>query len=152
MALANLTLSLQIALAKNQFQAHREVLKRHQVAKYLRHSLQQYDAEITVRIVQADEAQALNKSYRQKDYATNVLTFDYSQAPIVCADLVICAEVVEREAKEQGKTLQAHYAHLLVHGCLHAQGYDHELGEAEAEKMEALETQIMHKLGFDNPY
>ncbi len=152
MALANLTLSLQIALAKNQFQAHREVLKRHQVAKYLRHSLQQYDAEITVRIVQADEAQALNKSYRQKDYATNVLTFDYSQAPIVCADLVICAEVVEREAKEQGKTLQAHYAHLLVHGCLHAQGYDHELGQAEAEEMEALEIQIMHKLGFDNPY
>jgi probable rRNA maturation factor len=152
MALADLTLSLQIALGKNQFQAHREVLKRHQVAKYLRHSLQQHDAEITVRIVQADEAQELNKSYRQKDYATNVLTFDYSQAPIVCADLVICAEVVEREAKEQGKTLQAHYAHLLVHGCLHAQGYDHELGEAEAEAMEALETQIMHKLGFDNPY
>ena len=152
MALADLTLSLQIALAKNQFQAHREVLKRHQVAKYLRHSLQQHDAEITVRIVQADEAQELNKSYRQKDYATNVLTFDYSQAPIVCADLVICAEVVEREAKEQGKTLQAHYAHLLVHGCLHAQGYDHELGEAEAEAMEALETQIMRKLGFDNPY
>lgn len=152
MALANLTLSLQIALAKNQFQAHREVLKRHQVAKYLRHSLQQYDAEITVRIVQADEAQALNKSYRQKDYATNVLTFDYSQAPIVCADLVICPEVVEREAKEQGKTLQAHYAHLLVHGCLHAQGYDHELGQAEAEEMEALEIQIMQKLGFDNPY
>ncbi len=152
MALADLTLSLQIALAKNEFQAHREVLKRHQVAKYLRHSLQEHDAEITVRIVQADEAQELNKSYRQKDYATNVLTFDYSQAPIVCADLVICAEVVEREAKEQGKTLQAHYAHLLVHGCLHAQGYDHELGEAEAEEMEALETQIMHKLGFDNPY
>ncbi len=152
MALADLTLSLQIALAKNEFQAHREVLKRHQVAKYLRHSLQQHDAEITVRIVQADEAQELNKSYRQKDYATNVLTFDYSQSPIVCADLVICAEVVEREAKEQGKTLQAHYAHLLVHGCLHAQGYDHELGEAEAEAMEALETQIMRKLGFDNPY
>ena len=152
MALADLTLSLQIALAKNEFQAHREVLKRHQVAKYLRHSLQKYDAEITVRIVQADEAQELNKSYRQKDYATNVLTFDYSQSPIVCADLVICAEVVEREAKEQGKTLQSHYAHLLVHGCLHAQGYDHELGEAEAEEMEALETQIMRKLGFDNPY
>lgn len=152
MALPELSLSLQIALAKNEFQAHRDVLKRHQVAKYLRHSLQQHDAEITVRIVQADEAQELNKSYRQKDYATNVLTFDYSQKPIVCADLVICAEVVEREAKEQGKTLQAHYAHLLVHGCLHAQGYDHELGEAEAEEMEALEIQIMQKLGFDNPY
>ena len=144
-------MSLQIALAKNEFQAHRDVLKRHQVAKYLRHSLQN-PAEMTVRIVQADEAQELNKSYRQKDYATNVLTFDYSQEPIVCADLVICAEVVEREAKEQGKTLQAHYAHLLVHGCLHAQGYDHELGEAEAEEMEALEIQIMQKLGFDNPY
>ena len=152
MALPELSLSLQIALAKNEFQAHRDVLKRHQVAKYVRHSLQQHDAEITVRIVQADEAQELNKSYRQKDYATNVLTFDYSQEPIVCADLVICAEVVEREAKEQGKTLQAHYAHLLVHGCLHAQGYDHELGEAEAEEMEALEIQIMQKLGFDNPY
>ena len=151
MALPELSLSLQIALAKNEFQAHRDVLKRHQVAKYLRHSLQN-PAEMTVRIVQADEAQELNKSYRQKDYATNVLTFDYSQEPNVCADLVICAEVVEREAKEQGKTLQAHYAHLLVHGCLHAQGYDHELGEAEAEEMEALEIQIMQKLGFDNPY
>ena len=151
MALPELSLSLQIALAKNDFQAHRDVLKRHQVAKYLRHSLQN-PAEMTVRIVQADEAQELNKSYRQKDYATNVLTFDYSQEPIVCADLVICAEVVEREAKEQGKTLQAHYAHLLVHGCLHAQGYDHELGETEAEEMEALEIQIMQKLGFDNPY
>ena len=151
MALPERSLSLQIALVKNEFQAHRDVLKRHQVAKYLRHSLQN-PAEMTVRIVQADEAQELNKSYRQKDYATNVLTFDYSQAPIVCADLVICAEVVEREAKEQGKTLQAHYAHLLVHGCLHAQGYDHELGQAEAEEMEALEIQIMQKLGFDNPY
>lgn len=152
MALADLNLSLQIALRKNEFQAHRAVLKRHWVQKYLRHSLQQATAEITVRIVQAEEAQALNKSYRQKDYATNVLTFDYSQEPVVCADLVLCAEVVEREAKEQGKTLQAHYAHLLVHGCLHAQGYDHELGEAEAEEMEALEIQIMQKLGFDNPY
>ncbi|MDY7090414.1 MAG: rRNA maturation RNase YbeY, partial [Actinomycetota bacterium] len=82
----------------------------------------------------------------------NVLTFDYARAPVVSADLVLCGPVVEREAAEQGKPLQAHYAHLLVHGTLHAQGYDHEQGEEAALEMEALEVLLMGALGFANPY
>src|SRR6218665_223972 len=109
------------------------------------------DAEITVRIVGADEGRQLNRTYRNKDYATNVLTFVYSQAPLVTADLLLCAPVIEREAQQQGKHLQAHYAHMLVHGTLHAQGWDHE-GSADADAMQARETQIMQALGFADPY
>ena len=109
-------------------------------------------AEIGVRIVDADEGRALNLQYRDKDYATNVLTFDYAREPVVMADLVLCAPVVEREAREQRKTLSAHYAHLLVHGTLHAQGYDHETSERDALEMEALEILILGSLGFANPY
>lgn len=105
-----------------------------------------------MRIVDAEEGQALNRDYRQKDYATNVLTFDYTQEPVVTADLVLCAPVVAKEAKENKKTLQAHYAHLLVHGTLHAQGYDHETSQQDAEEMEALETRVLAGLGFRNPY
>jgi probable rRNA maturation factor len=108
--------------------------------------------EMAVRVVGAEEGQALNRQYRGKDYATNVLTFHYSQEPLVAADLVLCAPVVEREAKEQGKSLEAHYAHLLVHGTLHAQGYDHESGEREALEMEALEILLLGALGYPNPY
>jgi probable rRNA maturation factor len=107
---------------------------------------------MTVRIVDAEEGQALNSSYRKKGYATNVLTFDYAQAPMVMADLVLCAPVVAREAKEQGKSLQTHYAHLLIHGALHAQGYDHETSEADANEMETLEMFIMADLGLPCPY
>jgi probable rRNA maturation factor len=110
------------------------------------------DGQITVRIVDAEEGQRLNREFRKKDYATNVLTFDYMQSPVVMADLVLCAPVVAKEAREQGKTLQAHYAHLLVHGTLHAQGWDHETSESDAEAMEAHEIEIMHRLGFKNPY
>jgi probable rRNA maturation factor len=81
---------------------------------------------MSVRIVGAEEGQALNRQYRGKDYATNVLTFDYTREPVCRADLVLCGPVVEREAKDKGKTLEAHYAHLLVHGTLHAQGWDHD--------------------------
>jgi probable rRNA maturation factor len=109
-------------------------------------------AEMAVRIVGAEEGQALNREYRGKDYATNVLTFDYARAPVVAADLVLCAPVVEREAKEQGKPLEAHYAHLLIHGTLHAQGYDHETGERDALEMEALEILLLGVLGYPNPY
>jgi probable rRNA maturation factor len=105
-----------------------------------------------VRIVDAEEGQALNRDYRQRDYATNVLTFDYTQEPMVTADLVLCAPVVAKEAKDNKKTLQAHYAHLLVHGTLHAQGWDHETGEEDAEAMEAEEIRILAGLGFKNPY
>lgn len=150
MALKQLSLSLQFGDIQDA-RRHRAALPRHSVARWIRHALDS-DAEITVRIVGAEEGQALNRSYRQKDYATNVLTFDYTQAPLVTADLVLCAPVVEREAREQGKTLQAHYAHLLVHGTLHAQGYDHETNEADALEMEALEIMLLDALGFPNPY
>ena len=129
---------------------HRATLGRSKVTRWLRHALQS-DAEITVRIVNAEEGQALNRDYRQKEDATNVLTFDYTQEPIVTADLVLCAPVVAAEAREQGKTLEAHYAHLLVHGALHAQGWDHDDDE-DAQVMELRETDIMHRLGFDSPY
>ena len=150
MALNSLSLSLQFGKFPDAA-LHRATLPRHSVTRWIRHALQS-DAEITVRIVGAEEGQALNRDYRGKDYATNVLTFDYTREPVVTADLVLCAPVVSREAEENGKTLQAHYAHLLVHGVLHAQGYDHETSEQEAEAMEALETRILAGLGFDNPY
>jgi probable rRNA maturation factor len=105
-----------------------------------------------VRIVDAAEGQALNRDYRHKDYATNVLTFDYTQAPLVTADLVLCAPVVAQEARENKKTLQAHYAHLLVHGTLHAQGWDHETSEEDAQAMESREVEILAGLGQPDPY
>lgn len=150
MALKQLSLSLQFGDLQGA-KRHRAALPRHSVARWIRHALAR-DAEITVRIVDAEEGQALNRGYRQRDYATNVLTFDYTQEPVVTADLVLCAPVVEREAREQSKTLQAHYAHLLVHGTLHAQGYDHETNEGDALEMEALEIMLLDALGFPNPY
>jgi probable rRNA maturation factor len=147
--LNQLTLSLQFGKLENAA-LHRAALPRHKVARWIRHALQS-DAEITVRIVDTEEGQALNRDYRHKDYATNVLTFDYTQEPVVTADLVLCAPVVAQEAKEQGKTLQEHYAHLLVHGALHAQGWDHD-EEEDAQVMELRESEIMARLGFENPY
>lgn len=150
MTLNHLSLSLQFGRFEGTA-AHRAVLPRHKVTRWIRHALAA-DAEITVRIVDADEGQALNRDYRHKDYATNVLTFDYAQEPVVMADLVLCAPVVEREAREQNKTLEEHYAHLLVHGTLHAQGWDHETSATDAEEMEAYETDILQALGFADPY
>lgn len=149
-ALNDLSLSLQFGRFDGAAE-HRAALPRHKVMRWIRHALDT-DAEITVRIVDAEEGLALNRDYRQRDYATNVLTFDYTQEPIVTADLVLCAPVVEQEAREAGKTLQAHYAHLLVHGTLHAQGWDHETSDEDAEEMEARESAIMARLGFENPY
>jgi probable rRNA maturation factor len=145
-----LTLSLQFARLPD-LPLHRAALPRHAVTRWLRHALDS-DADITVRLVDTEEGQRLNRDYRQKDHATNVLTFDYAQTPQVMADLVLCAPVVAQEAADQGKTLQAHYAHLLVHGALHAQGWDHEGSEADAQAMEAQETAILARLGFANPY
>ena len=108
--------------------------------------------QITVRLVDAEEGQELNRDYRGKDYATNVLSFPYDVEPVVCGDLVLCAPVVAREAGEQSKSLEAHYAHLIVHGLLHLQGYDHELGEAQARQMEDHERTILASLGFTDPY
>ena len=130
-----LRLSLQFADAR-----HRGELKRADVARWIRAALTS-DAEIAVRIVDVDEGRELNRQYRGQDHATNVLTFPYASAPALNADLVLCAPVVEREAKEQGIALAAHYAHLLVHGTLHAQGFDHD-DETEAAAMEARERQI----------
>jgi probable rRNA maturation factor len=150
MALKNLSLSLQFGDIKDATR-HRAALPRHSVVRWIRHALES-DAEITVRIVDAQEGQALNRNYRKKDYATNVLTFDYTQAPLVTADLVLCAPVVAKEAKDNKKTLAAHYAHLLVHGTLHAQGFDHETNESDAETMEAREIAVLAGLGIKNPY
>ena len=147
MSLHQLSLSLQFGRFADAA-AHRAVLPRHKVTRWIRHALAT-DAEITVG---AEEGQQLNRDFRKKDYATNVLTFDYTQEPVVTADLVLCAPVVEREAREQNKSLEEHYAHLLVHGALHAQGWDHETSTADADEMEAYETDIMKELGFADPY
>ncbi len=107
--------------------------------------------EIAIRLVEADEGQALNKEYRGKDYATNVLSFPYDSDPVVSGDLVICPSVVVREASEQNKPLAAHYAHLTVHGMLHLQGWDHE-NDDDAQAMEPEETEILAAMGYPDPY
>ncbi len=141
----SLSLSLQFADP-----AHRALLPRHRVLRWLRAALAG-PAQLAVRVVGAEEGRALNRDYRGKDYATNVLTFDYEREPVVVADLVLCAPVLEAEAKAAGITVEAHYAHLLVHGALHAQGFDHERA-ADARVMEARESEILLALGFSDPY
>lgn len=141
-----LQLSLQFADAR-----HRAELPRHRVARCIRAALEA-PAQIAVRLVGEDEGRAINRDYRGKDYATNVLTFDYEREPLVVADLVLCAPVVEREARKLRRPLADHYAHLLVHGTLHAQGWDHETGDADAEAMEARESAILLALGVPDPY
>ena len=129
---------------------HRALLARHRVARWIRAALE-LPGEIAVRIVDEEEGRRLNREFRGKDYATNVLTFNYAYEPVVAADLVLCAPVVEREAQAAGITVQAHYAHLLVHGTLHAQGHDHET-EAEARLMEGRESALLPQLGFADPW
>jgi probable rRNA maturation factor len=114
-------------------------------------------AELAIRFVDAEEGQTLNREYRGKDYATNVLTFAYNEGAEIAddeptqADIVLCTDVLQREADEQKKTVEEHAAHLVVHGVLHAQGFDHETDE-EAEEMEQLERDIMEVLGYPDPY
>jgi probable rRNA maturation factor len=114
-------------------------------------------AELTIRFVDAAEGRTLNRDYRAKDYATNVLTFAYNEGDDVAddaptqADIILCTDVLEQEAATQNKSVEQHTAHLVVHGVLHAQGYDH-LDDAEAAEMEGIETEILAGLGFDDPY
>ena len=108
-------------------------------------------AELTVRFVEAEEGRRLNAQFRGKDYATNVLTFPYAREPVLAGDIVLCLPVVLREAAQQGKPTAAHFAHLVVHGMLHLQGYDHETGD-DARAMEHKERGILARLGFPDPY
>ncbi len=139
-------LSLSVQLASHQASLPTKM----QFKKWAKAALR-VDTEVTIRIVDAQEALELNSQYRGKDYATNVLTFPLTETPILMGDIVICAPVVADEAKLQHKSLEAHFAHLTVHGMLHLSGFDHET-EPQAELMETLEVQIMAKLGYANPY
>lgn len=143
-----LSLSVQYADTRVQEALTRPLLRRWVKAALLA------PAQITLRFVDAEEGRALNRDYRAKDYATNVLTFAYTEdedSEITQADIILCADVLLREAAEQKKTLEFHAAHLVIHGVLHAQGYDHE-SEEEADEMEALEIEFLAALGFPNPY
>jgi len=140
------SLSVQFASEADELPTRAQV--RRWVAAALEHA-----AEVTVRIVDAEEAQALNQDYRQKGYVPNVLTFEYGEITpgVLGGDVVICAPVVEREAREQGKPLKDHYAHMTVHGVLHLQGYDH-VDPAEAEAMESREAAILKLFHIPDPY
>jgi probable rRNA maturation factor len=140
----NIQLSLQNASAAKQ------VPTKAQFKKWAKAALR-VDTEMTIRIVDEDEGRALNSIYRGKDYATNVLTFPLAEEPHLMGDIVLCAPVVADEAKAQHKTLEAHFAHLTVHGVLHLHGYDHET-EEQAGLMESIEVTTLQKLGYANPY
>jgi len=142
---------LELNLSVQHASRHAASPLRPQVRRWLR-AAQESPATVAVRFVAEDEGRALNRDYRQKDYATNVLSFIYESAPIVVGDLVVCLPVVMREAEQQGKAPEAHFAHLIVHGMLHLQGYDHETGAADAERMEARERKILAALGYPDPY
>jgi len=129
---------------------HPEMPTRAQLLRWLRQSCPR-PCEVTLRFVDEDEGRALNLAYRGRDYATNVLSFAYEREPVVRGDLAICLPVVVREAAEQGKSVEAHCAHMVVHGLLHLQGMDH-VGEDEAEVMEEAERVILSRLGFGDPY
>lgn len=143
-----LTLSVQYADPRL-----KESVPRTQIRRWIQAALLA-PAELTIRFVDATEGQTLNRDYRGKDYATNVLTFAYTEdeaSEVTQADIILCTDVLEKEAGEQKKPVLDHAAHLIVHGVLHAQGYDHEEDE-EATEMETLETEILAGLGFSNPY
>ncbi|HEU6455420.1 MAG TPA: rRNA maturation RNase YbeY [Roseateles sp.] len=142
------TLSLSVQYACNDD----ALPSRAQVRRWVKKALEGDSAEVTVRFVDADEGQMLNREYRQKDYATNVLSFPYVPNPQMAGDLVLCLPVVLKEAVEQKKPVDAHFAHLIVHGMLHLQGYDHETGDDDAEIMEARERRILAALGYPDPY
>ena len=146
-----LTLSVQYPDARL-----KEVITRTAIRKWIQAALFA-PAELTIRFVDADEGRELNKQYRGKDYATNVLTFAYNEGEEMAddaptqADIILCTDVLEREAAEQKKSVEEHTAHLIVHGVLHAQGYDHE-DDDEATEMEGIETELLAELGYADPY
>lgn len=138
-----------------QYAAHADSIpSRIEFRKWIKAALK-HDAEIVLRIVDETEGHSLNRDFRGRDYATNVLTFVYDtvrpNSPHLAGDIVLCAPVIEDEARKQHKSVSAHYAHLAVHGVLHLQGYDHEGGE-EAAVMEKLESEIVGRLGYEDPY
>lgn len=131
-----------------------DLLSRPRVARWIQHALTPAVRAhaLTIRVVGQAEGRLLNRQFRGKDYATNVLTFDYTREPVLSADIVLCAPVVKHEAREQGKALHDHWAHLIIHGVLHAQGYDHEASESDAFEMEALEILLLGALNIASPY
>ena len=139
-----LTLSVQYAIANDSLPS------RQRMRSWARAALLT-DAQVTLRVVGGREGRALNRDFGGKDYATNVLTFAYPDIEPLSGDIVLCAPVIAREAREQRKSIEAHYAHLVVHGMLHLQGYDHE-NKDDARVMEALEAEIVVKLGYADPY
>ena len=147
-AIINLKLVVQYAM--NNEKAAEGMPTKLQFRKWVRTSLTR-DAEIVLRLVDETEGRTLNRNFCKKDYATNVLTFAYDDGLSLSGDIVLCVPVVEKEAKQQHKKLTAHYAHLTTHGILHLQGWNHE-NECEASAMERLETTIVTKLGYDDPY
>lgn len=149
-----ITLSLQFARGLPDAAVHRRALSRVRARRWLQAALQAdapAQCAFTVRVVDRDEGRTLNQTYRGKDDATNVLTFDYQIEPSLEADLVLCAPVVAAEAAAAQILLHAHYAHLIVHGALHAQGWDHENDE-DAQVMELREAEILARLGLPDPY
>ncbi|WAW09574.1 rRNA maturation RNase YbeY [Oxalobacter vibrioformis] len=135
----------------------KDIASRQQIRRWVKAAIRQ-PAMLTIRFVDEAEGQAINRDFRHKDYATNVLTFTYDAPPYgedesaaAEADIILCTDVILKEAKEQKKTPAAHLAHLIIHGVLHAQGHDHET-DADAEKMEVLETAILSRFSIADPY
>jgi len=141
-----------LSLTVQYLSAQPDLPARHKFRRWVAAALS-HNANVTIRIVDDAEGREHNRSYRRKDYATNVLTFVYEEVPgtELAGDVILCAPVVAHEALEQGKSLEAHYAHLTVHGVLHMQGFDHET-DADAEVMEAMEVALLERLGYGNPY
>jgi probable rRNA maturation factor len=142
--------ALELSLAV-QYACHNDALPlRAQIRRWVNAALET-DVQATIRFVDAKEGRTLNRDFRGKDYATNVLSFVYETRPVI-GDLVICTTVVQREAKEQDKPFKAHLAHMVVHGMLHLQGYDHETGARDAARMEAREREVLARFGIPDPY
>ncbi len=150
MSAAHKLLPYKLSLAVQYATNAKNLPTRSQFRRWIKAALER-DVQIALRIVEESEGRELNRNFRGKDYATNVLTFVYDDELPIYGDLVICAPIVEKEAREQRKDLPAHYAHLAIHAALHLQGYDHG-NEADAAVMEARETAIMLKLGYADPY